>query len=38
MELFGPVALYPDTVLMQVLVAATLPIEIVKPDRLLAKK
>jgi hypothetical protein len=32
-ELVGPVALYPDSLLAQVLVAATFPIEIVKADR-----
>ncbi|MBO9450343.1 DUF3300 domain-containing protein [Tropicibacter sp. R16_0] len=32
-ELVGPVALYPDTLLIQVLVAATYPLEVVKADR-----
>ncbi|WP_164657784.1 DUF3300 domain-containing protein [Tropicibacter sp. Alg240-R139] len=32
-ELVGPVALYPDTLLIQVLVAATFPLEVVKADR-----
>lgn len=31
----GPVALYPDTVLIQILVAATYPLDIMKADRLL---
>lgn len=33
--LVGPVALYPDTLLIQVLVAATYPLDVVKADRLL---
>ncbi|MBV1926163.1 MAG: DUF3300 domain-containing protein [Rhodobacteraceae bacterium] len=33
--LVGPVALYPDTLLIQVLVAATYPLEVMKADRLL---
>ncbi|WP_380051855.1 DUF3300 domain-containing protein [Falsihalocynthiibacter sp. SS001] len=32
-ELVGPVALYPDTLLIQVLVAATYPMEVVKADQ-----
>jgi hypothetical protein len=32
-ELVGPVALYPDSLLTQVLVAATYPLDIVKADR-----
>lgn len=32
-ELVAPVALYPDTLLVQVLVAATLPLEVVKADQ-----
>ncbi len=35
-ELVAPVALYPDALLAQVLVAATFPLQIVKADRLLA--
>ncbi len=34
--LVGPVALYPDTLLIQVLVAATFPLEVVKADRYLS--
>ncbi len=34
-KLVSPVALYPDTLLMQVLVASTFPFEIVKADRFL---
>ncbi len=34
-ELLAPVALYPDALLAQVLVAATFPLQIVKADRLL---
>jgi hypothetical protein len=34
--LMAPVALYPDTLLIQILVAATYPLELVKADRLLA--
>lgn len=33
--LVGPVALYPDTLLVQILVAATYPFEILKADRLI---
>lgn len=33
--LVGPVALYPDTLLIQVLVAATFPFDVMKADRLL---
>ena len=33
--LVGPVALYPDTLLIQVLVASTFPLEVVKADRFL---
>ncbi|AXI44741.1 hypothetical protein C1J03_01060 [Sulfitobacter sp. SK012] len=36
-NLVAPVALYPDTLLIQILVAATVPIEVVKSDRLLAE-
>mgnify|MGYP001949830071 FL=1 len=32
-ELVAPVALYPDTLLIQILVAATYPIDVVKADR-----
>ncbi|MFA3919911.1 DUF3300 domain-containing protein [Ruegeria hyattellae] len=32
-ELMAPVALYPDTLLMQILVAATYPLQIVKADQ-----
>lgn len=32
-QLVGPIALYPDTLLIQVLVAATFPIEIIKANR-----
>ncbi len=35
-NLVAPVALYPDTLLIQILVGATNPMEIVKADRLLA--
>lgn len=35
-NLVAPVALYPDTLLIQILVASTNPLEIVKSDRLLA--
>lgn len=34
-ELVAPIALYPDTLLIQVLVASTFPLELVKADRLL---
>ena len=34
--LVAPVALYPDTLLIQILVAATNPLEVVKADRLLS--
>ncbi|SLN16905.1 hypothetical protein ROA7450_00491 [Roseovarius albus] len=34
-ELVAPVALYPDTLLIQILVGATAPIDVVKADRLL---
>lgn len=34
--LVAPVALYPDTLLIQILVAATYPLQIMKSDRLLA--
>jgi hypothetical protein len=34
-QLVGPVALYPDTLLIQILVASTYPMQIVKADRLL---
>jgi uncharacterized protein DUF3300 len=34
-ELVGPIALYPDTLLTQVLVAATYPLDVVKADRFL---
>jgi len=33
-QLMAPVALYPDTLLMQVLVASTYPLEIVQAERL----
>lgn len=33
--LVGPVALYPDTLLIQILVAATYPLDVIKADRLL---
>ncbi len=33
-ELVAPVALYPDTLLIQILVAATYPLDVVKADRL----
>lgn len=33
--LVAPVALYPDTLLIQILVAATLPLEVIKSDRFL---
>lgn len=33
--LVGPVALYPDTLLIQILVAATYPLDVMKADRLL---
>ena len=36
-ELLAPVALYPDALLAQVLVAATYPLQVVKADRLLAE-
>ena len=36
-ELVAPVALYPDALLAQVLVAATYPLQIVQADRLLAQ-
>ena len=36
-NLVAPVALYPDTLLIQILVASTVPIEIIKSGRLLAK-
>lgn len=35
--LVAPVALYPDTLLIQILVAATAPLEVVKADRLLLR-
>lgn len=35
-NLVAPVALYPDTLLIQILVASTNPMEVVKSDRLLA--
>jgi hypothetical protein len=35
--LVAPVALYPDTLLIQILVGATAPIDVVKADRLLAR-
>ena len=35
-NLVAPVALYPDTLLIQILVAATYPMEIIKSDRFLA--
>jgi len=34
-QLVAPVALYPDTVLIQILIAATAPLDVVKADRLL---
>lgn len=34
-KLVGPIALFPDTLLIQVLVGATFPLDIVKADRLL---
>jgi len=34
-ELVGPVALYPDTLLIQILVAATYPLDIIKAQRFL---
>jgi Zn-dependent membrane protease YugP len=34
--LVGPVALYPDTLLNQVLVASTVPLDVIKADRFLA--
>ncbi|MBU3031754.1 DUF3300 domain-containing protein [Paracoccus marinaquae] len=33
--LVGPVALYPDTLLIQILIAATAPLDVVKADRIL---
>lgn len=36
-NLVAPVALYPDTLLIQILVASTQPMEIIKSDRLLAE-
>ncbi len=33
-DLVGPVALYPDTLLIQILVAATYPLDVIKADRL----
>lgn len=36
-ELFAPVALYPDPLLAQVLLAATYPLDVVKADRFLTK-
>lgn len=36
-NLVAPVALYPDTLLIQILVAATYPLQVVKGDRLLAQ-
>ncbi|MBO6776787.1 MAG: DUF3300 domain-containing protein [Marinibacterium sp.] len=33
-DLVAPAALYPDTLLIQILVAATYPLDIVKADRL----
>ena len=35
-NLVAPIALFPDTVLMQILIAATVPLEIVKAEKLLA--
>jgi hypothetical protein len=35
--LVAPVALYPDTLLIQILVGATAPLDVVKADRLLAR-
>ncbi|WP_433989176.1 hypothetical protein SuNHUV7_34590 (plasmid) [Pseudoseohaeicola sp. NH-UV-7] len=35
-NLVAPVALYPDTLLIQILVASTYPLEVIKGDRLLA--
>ena len=35
-NLVAPVALFPDTVLMQVLIAATVPLEVVKAEKLLS--
>lgn len=35
-NLVAPVALYPDTLLIQILVASTYPFEVIKSDRLLA--
>jgi hypothetical protein len=32
-QLLAPIALYPDTLLVQILMAATYPLEIVKADR-----
>ncbi len=34
-RLMAPIALYPDTVLIQILIAATAPLDVVKADRLL---
>jgi len=34
-ELVGPIALYPDTLLIQLLVAATYPLDVIKADRIL---
>ncbi len=36
-ELMAPVALYPDTLLIQVLVATTYPLDIIKAQRFLAQ-
>ncbi|MEX0287327.1 MAG: DUF3300 domain-containing protein [Paracoccaceae bacterium] len=33
-DLVGPIALYPDTLLIQILVAATFPLDVIKADRL----
>jgi Protein of unknown function (DUF3300) len=35
-KLVAPIALYPDTVLIQILIAATAPLDVVKADRLLS--
>ena len=36
-QLVAPIALYPDTVLIQILIAATAPLDVVKADRLLTE-
>jgi hypothetical protein len=36
--LVAPVALYPDTLLIQILVGATAPLDVVKADRLLSRR